>query len=55
MICKLCAEAADTQNLELHKDCAASKHSAHCTCQHRVAIVKCGVTRKNEGNNGDGS
>jgi hypothetical protein len=51
MVCKLCAEAADTNKLELHKICEESSLSSHCTCQHRVnaIVIKSGAHPKDRG------
>jgi hypothetical protein len=56
MICKDCADAADTNRPELHDVCKDTIRSLHCTCQHRVGAV---VIKRDGANvketNGDGS
>jgi hypothetical protein len=49
MICKICATAADTKDLDMHSLCVG------CDCQHRVPTIKNGEAQTIEATNGDGS
>lgn len=57
MICSVCSEAADKKKYKLHDKCKNLAVPNSCDCQHRInaRVIKSGGSKKDEGNNGDGS